>query len=431
MDEGERIMESLDLTQFATVALPRFVKVRQHFEKGRIGDIAKEIRTQLAPHLTNLQGKRIAIGIGSRGIANIKEIAKTLVDELIRAGARPFIIPTMGSHGGATASGQEAVLAAYGITPESLGVPIEASMEVASIGDLEPGLPIYISKSAIQADGIVVIARVKPHTCFRGPIESGVAKMLTIGLGKQMGADFIHHQGFHRFADLIPRMAQVVAERTSVLFALGIVENAYEQTYRVEAFSREEILSMEKEKALLAESKRIMGRLLFPEFDVLVIEEIGKDISGDGQDPNVTGLYITKCCTGGPQFQKCVLFDLSHETHGNANGMGVADIITRNLFDKIDFVSTYTNAFTHTEFISVKIPMVAGSKEDALRIALKTCNGVAPGKQKVVWIKNTCELEEVVISEALLEAAKAHPHIDILTQVGDIAFQQGEPIFPW
>ena len=424
-------MESLDLTRFATVALPRFVKVRQHFEKGRIGDIAKEVRTQLAPHLTNLQGKRIAIGIGSRGIANIKEIAKTLVDELIRADAKPFIIPTMGSHGGATASGQVEVLASYGITPESMGVPIEASMEVASIGDLEPGIPVYVAKSALQADGIVVIARVKPHTDFRGPIESGVAKMLTIGMGKQIGADFIHHQGFGRFAELIPRMAQAIVEKTKVLFALGIVENAYEQTYRIEAFSREEILSMEKEKALLEESKRIMGRLLFPEFDLLVIEEIGKDISGDGQDPNVTGLHITKCCTGGPQFQKSVIFDLTNETHGNANGMGGADIITRNLFDKIDFVSTYTNAFTHTEFLQVKIPMVAGSKEDALRIALKTCNGVAPGKQRVVWIKNTCALEEIVISEALLEEAKAHPQIEILTQAGDIAFQQGEPIFPW
>ena len=424
-------MEYLDLKRFPTVALPRFVKVRQHFEKGRIGDIAKEVRTQLAPHLTHLQGKRIAIGIGSRGIANIQEIARTLVDELIRVGAKPFIIPTMGSHGGATASGQTEVLASYGITPESLGVPIDASMAVESIGDLEPDIPVYVAQSALQADGIVVITRVKSHTAFRGPIESGVAKMLTIGMGKQIGADFIHHQGFPRFADLIPRMARVVVEKTKVLFALGIVENAYEQTYRIETVSREEILSMEKEKALLEESKRIMGRLLFPEFDLLVIEEIGKDISGDGQDPNVTGLYGTKCCTGGPQFQKSVIFDLTDESHGNANGVGGADIITRNLFDKIDFVSTYTNAFTHTEFSMVRIPMVAGSKEDALRIALKTCNGVAPGKQRVVWIKNTCALDEIVISEVLLEEAKAHPQIEILTHAGDITFQQGEPVFSW
>jgi len=424
-------MKSLDLKQFAAIELPRFIRVKQHFEKNHIGDIAKEIRIRLTPHLTNLQGKKIAIGIGSRGIANLREIAKALVDELVAAGAEPFIIPTMGSHGGATASGQAGVLASYGITPESMGVPIDASMEVASIGDLEPKIPIYVAKSALQADGIVVIARVKPHTAFRGPIESGVAKMLTIGLGKQIGADFIHHQGFPHFADLIPRMAQAVVERTSVLFALGIVENAYEQTCRIEAFSREDILAMEKEAALLEESKRIMGQILFPEFDLLVIEEIGKDVSGDGQDPNVTGLYLTKCCHGGPSFQKSVIFDLSAETHGNANGVGCVDIITRKLFDKIDFVSTYTNVLTHTEFLAAKIPMVAASKEDALRIALKTCNGTAPGKQKVVWIKNTCELEEIVISEALLEEAQAHPRIEVIGPVGDVAFPQGEPIFTW
>jgi hypothetical protein len=424
-------MESLDLRLFAPIALPRFIKIKQHFEEERINDISKEVREQLAPHLIHLQGKKIAIGIGSRGIANLKEIARTLVDELIAAGAKPFIVPTMGSHGGSTPAGQMDVLASYGITPENMNVPIEASMEVASIGDLEPGLPVYVAQSALQADGIVVINRVKPHTAFRGPIESGIAKMLTIGMGKQIGADFIHHQGFGRFAELIPRMAKVVVEKTKVMFALGIVENAYEQTYKIKAFSREDILAMEKEKALLEESKRIMGRLLFPEFDVLVIEEIGKDISGDGQDPNVTGLYLTKCCHGGPCFQKSVIFDLSDETHGNASGMGGVDIITRSLFDKIDFVSTYTNAFTHTEFLAVKIAMVAASKEDALRIALKTCNGAVPGKQRVVWIKNTRALEEIVISEPLLAEAKAHPQIEILTPVGDIAFQQGEPIFPW
>lgn len=430
-EQGENILESLDLKRFAAIALPRFVRVKQHFEKRRINEIAQEVRKQLAGHLTHLKGKKIAIGIGSRGIANLKEIAKTLVDELVAAGAEPLIIPTMGSHGGATPSGQTEVMASYGITPENMGVPIEASMEVASIGDLEPGIPMYVAQSALQADGIIVIGRIKSHTAFRGPIESGVAKMLTIGLGKQIGADFIHHQGFHRFAELIPRMAQAVVQRTNVLFALGIIENAYEQTYRIEALSREEILAMKKEAALLEESKMIMGRLLFPEFDLLVIEEIGKDISGDGQDPNVTGLYITKCCTGGPQFQKSVIFDLSRETHGNANGMGCADIITRNLFDKIDFISTYTNAFTSTEFLPVKIPMVAGNKEDALRIALKTCNGAAPGKQRVVWIKNTCSLEEIVISEALLEEAKSHPQIEVFGQVCDVAFLQGEPRFPW
>lgn len=424
-------MESLNLKRFADIPLPKFVKVKQHFKQERIDDIAKEVRTQLIPHLTHLKGKNIAIGVGSRGIANIKEIAKTLVDELIKAGAKPFIIPTMASHGGATASGQTEVLASYGITPESMGVPVDASMEVVSIGELEPGLPVYVAQSAFQADGIVVIARVKAHTAFRGPIESGVAKMLAIGLGKQIGADSLHHQGFGRFAELIPKAAQMVVEKTKVLFALGIVENAYEQTYKIEVLSRADILAMEKEMALLEESRRIMGRLLFPEFDVLVIEEIGKNISGDGQDPNVTGLYINKYCNGGPRFQKSVIFSLTEETHGNANGIGVVDVVTRNLFDNIDFISTYTNSFTSTEFLPVKIPMVAGSKEDALRIVVKACNGVDPGKHRIVWIKNTMELAEIVISEALLEKAQGHSQIEILTETGDLTFNQGEPIFPW
>lgn len=424
-------MESLDLKLFADIPLPRFVKVKQHFKQARIDNVAKEVRAQLVPHLTDLIGKTIAIGVGSRGIANIKEITKTLVDELIVAGAKPYIIPTMGSHGGATASGQADVLATYGITPESMGVPVDASMEVVSIGELEPGLPVYVAQSALQADGIIVIARVKAHTAFRGPIESGVAKILTIGLGKQIGADSLHHQGFGRFAELIPKAAQMIVEKTKVLFALGIVENAYEQTYKIEVLSRADILAMEKEMALLEESKRIMGRLLFPEFDVLVIEEIGKNISGDGQDPNVTGLYITKYCNDGPKFQKSVIFGLTEETHGNANGMGVADVVARNLFDNIDFRATYTNSYTSTEIIPVKIPMVAGSKEDALRIVVKTCNGVDRGKHRIVWIKNTLELEEIVISEALLEEAQDHAQIEVLNQPVNLTFHQGEPIFPW
>src|SRR5665648_7813 len=424
-------MESLNLERFTDITLPKFLKVKQNFKRDRIEDIGQEVRTQLLPHLTQLQGKSIAIGVGSRGIANIKEMTKTLVDELMTAGAKPFIIPTMGSHGWATAPGQAEVLASYGITPESMGVPVDASMEVVSIGELEPGLPIYVAQSALEADGIVVIARIKAHTAFRGPIESGVAKILTIGLGKQIGADSLHHEGFGRFAELIPQAAKMIVEKTKVLFALGIVENAYEQTYKIAVFSRSEILAMEKEMALLEESRRIMGRLLFPEFDVLVIEEIGKNISGDGQDPNVTGLYITKYCDGGPRFQKSVIFGLTEETHGNANGMGVVDVVARSLFDNIDFISTYTNAFTSTEILPVKIPMVAGCKEDALKIVVKACNGVDPGKHRIVWIKNTLELDEIIISEALLEEAKAHSQIKVLTQAGDLTFEQGEPIFRW
>ncbi|MDI6812036.1 MAG: DUF362 domain-containing protein [Desulfitobacteriaceae bacterium] len=424
-------MESLDLRNFAEIPLPRFVKVKQTFARQCVEDIPGELITKLAPVLSQVQGKRIAVGVGSRGISNMALIAKTVVNALKQAGAEPFIIPTMGSHGGATAEGQTEVLASFGITAESMGVPVNASMAVETIGELEPGLPLYVAQSALQADGIIVIARVKPHTAFRGSIESGVAKMLAIGLGKQVGADSLHHQGFGRFAELIPKAAKFIVEKAPVLFGVALMENAYEETARIEVLSREDILAMEREMALLQEAKDMIGKILFPEFDVLVMEEIGKNISGDGQDPNVTGLYVTKYATGGPRFQKSVIFDLTEETHGNANGMGVADVISRDLFAKVDFIKTYTNSFTSTEILPIKVPMVAATKEDALKIAIKICNGVESGKHKIVWIKNTLELGEILISEGLLDEARSNPNIEILSEPVEISFIQGSPTSVW
>lgn len=424
-------MESLDLRNFAEIPLPRFVKVKQTFARQCVEDIPGELITKLVPVLSQVQGKRIAVGVGSRGISNMALIAKTVVNALKQAGAEPFIIPTMGSHGGATAEGQTEVLASFGITAESMGVPVNASMAVETIGELEPGLPLYVAQSALQADGIIVIARVKPHTAFRGSIESGVAKMLTIGLGKQVGADSLHHQGFGRFAELIPKAAKFIVEKAPVLFGVALMENAYEETARIEVLSREDILAMEREMALLQEAKDMIGKILFPEFDVLVMEEIGKNISGDGQDPNVTGLYVTKYATGGPRFQKSVIFDLTEETHGNANGMGVADVISRDLFAKVDFIKTYTNSFTSTEILPIKVPMVAATKEDALKIAIKICNGVESGKHKIVWIKNTLELGEILISEGLLDEARSNPNIEILSEPVEISFIQGSPTSVW
>lgn len=424
-------MESLDLRNFAEIPLPRFVKVKQTFARQCVEDIPGELITKLVPVLSQVQGKRIAVGVGSRGISNMALIAKTVVNALKQAGAEPFIIPTMGSHGGATAEGQTEVLASFGITAESMGVPVNASMAVETIGELEPGLPLYVAQSALQADGIIVIARVKPHTAFRGSIESGVAKMLTIGLGKQVGADSLHHQGFGRFAELIPKAAKFIVEKAPVLFGVALMENAYEETARIEVLSREDILAMEREMALLQEAKDMIGKILFPEFDVLVMEAIGKNISGDGQDPNVTGLYVTKYATGGPRFQKSVIFDLTEETHGNANGMGVADVISRDLFAKVDFIKTYTNSFTSTEILPIKVPMVAATKEDALKIAIKICNGVESGKHKIVWIKNTLELGEILISEGLLDEARSNPNIEILSEPVEISFSQGSPTSVW
>nr|WP_295970837.1 DUF362 domain-containing protein [uncultured Bacillus sp.] len=420
-------MESLDLSKFPKIDLPRFLKIKQHFNSKKVEDIPTEVRTKMEPHLQDLEGKRIAVGVGSRGVANIALITKTVVDTLKEAGALPFIIPAMGSHGGATSEGQAEMLAGFGITEETMGCPLDPSMDVEPIGELDPGLPIYVCKSALEADGIVIIPRIKPHTAFRGPIESGALKMLCIGLGKQIGADSIHMNGFARFHDLIPRTGIFIAGRTNVLFAVSVVENAFDDTYKVEVLSKDDMIAMNKEKALLKEAKKIMASIPFQTFDVLVIDEIGKNISGDGQDPNVTGLFFGKHMSGGPEFKKSVIFDVTEESHGNALGVGMADVTTRKLFDKTNFVYMYMNAFTSTEVDTVKMPMVAATSEDALRIAVKMCNGVNMKEHKIVWIKNTLELSEVVISEPLLAEAQAMPHVEVLTDPIELTFKDGEP----
>jgi hypothetical protein len=422
-------MESLDLRDFAPIELPRFLKIRQNFNRHKIEkkDIPSVVGQQMEPYMENLAGKRIAVGVGSRGVANIAAITRAVIDNLKKAGASPFIIPAMGSHGGATPEGQSEVLDGYGINEKTMGCPINASMEVEKLGDVEPGYPVYVAKSALEADGIVIVPRVKPHTCFRGPIESGICKMLVIGLGKRIGADSVHSHGFITFSKYIPLIGQMIAAKTKVLFAVGIIENAFEDTYKIEVVPKDEIVSLEREKKMLEEARALMGRLMFDKFDVLIMDEIGKDVSGDGQDGNVTGLFIPKFMHGGPEFQESTVLDVTPESHGNANGVGLVDVTTRKLFDKIDYKSMYTNVFTSTEIKSAKIPMVASTSEDAIRMVVKMCNGVAPKQQKIVWIKNTLELTELVISEPLLAEAEKNPQIEILTKAKELTFVAGEP----
>lgn len=422
-------MESLDLSKFADIQLPRFLKVRQKFKNENIEDIERKIREDIKPYIKNLEHKRIALGIGSRGIYNINVIVKTVIDCLRQAGAKPFIIPAMGSHGGATENGQKQILASYGITEKIMGVPIDASMDVEIIGRYEENLPIYVSKSAMSADGIIIIPRIKPHTGFRGNVESGVCKMLSIGLGKQLGADSIHSKGFGRFRELIPAIGCIIAKETKILFALAVVENAYDKTYKIEFITKKEIIDLKKEEDLLKESRKLMAKIFIPKFDVLIIDEIGKNISGNGQDPNVTGLYFTKYASGGPEFKKCAILDITKESHGNANGIGVSDVITRKLFDSIDFKAMYTNCFTSTYSEPCKIPMVASNAEDAIKIAVKTCIGVENKNSKIVWIKNTMNLEKIIISEPLLQNAIKNPNLEVLTLPENIKFIGGNPIF--
>ena len=409
-----------DLTE---VVSPKLVKVKQKFASPSPIDILHTIKQELArPEIhTRVQtAQKIAVAVGSRGIANIDIIVKEIVDKLKAMGAFPFIVPAMGSHGGATAEGQKKVLANLGVTESSMGVPIEADMDVLLLGQSPSGVPVYMSKSAYAADGIILVCRVKPHTSFRGTIESGIHKMLAIGLGKEKAANVIHSFGLERFDTMIPEIGKYVRENSRVLFAVTVLEDVRENTVKIVAVEPGEFESIEKQ--LLAEAKDLIGKLYFNNIDVLVVREIGKNISGEGMDPNVTGRFSSHLRATEPSIQKIVVLDLTPQTGGNGSGIGMADIITKRLLDKLDLMQMYINAITARVLTPVKIPLIAENDREAIGVALKSCWGVQADHERVVIIKNTLELEEVFISVSLLEEASHKPQVDIVGQPFDISF---------
>ena len=386
------------------VSLPKVARIRQTFSNEQLRDIPKEIcKTLKRPGtLDRIQaGEKVAISVGSRGIDNLPIIVHTLVTEIHRRGAEVIIIPAMGSHGGATAEGQREILLRLGIVPEGVGAEIVSSLDVNMIGVLADGIPVYLSKDALETDHIVLLNRIKPHTAFRGPIESGLVKMLTIGLGKQKGAEVCHARGFEYMAQTLVEMGSLLLEKSKVTFGLGIVENAYDQTYSITAIPAE--LLMEEEPKLLKQAKSLMPSLPINQLDVLVIDEIGKDISGDGMDPNITGRYPTPYAHGGPEVAKMALLDLTERSHGNANGIGTADFVTSRLVGKMDLEQTYPNALTSTVTGPVKIPLTLGSDFDVIRAAVKTCNAKNPNMIRLVRIKNTLRIGEFWASEAVVK----------------------------
>ncbi|MDT8904097.1 lactate racemase domain-containing protein [Anaeroselena agilis] len=385
------------------IAVPAVVRVRQTFERPRLEDPVAELAAQLKAKgtLTGVKrGHRIAITAGSRGITALPEMLRTLAAAVREAGAEPFLVPAMGSHGGATAEGQRNMLIGMGITEDAVGAPIRATMETVEIGRTAAGNPVYLDKYAHEADGILVINRLKPHVSFRGPYESGLAKMIVIGLGKQKGADTCHELGAGMMAENIPAMAAVTLAKANIIAGVAIIENAYHETSRLAVLAGSEIMA--GEPALLEEARRLCPRLYFDSLDVLVIDEIGKDISGTGFDTNIVGRYHTPNISGGPRIARMAVLDLTERTHGNANGLGLADFTTRRVFDKFDFANTYPNSLTTTATASVKIPMVLGSDRQAIQAAIKTCNIADKGTVRLVRIKNTVALDEIEVSESLL-----------------------------
>jgi hypothetical protein len=403
--------------------LPRMAKVRQTFPASEVKDVAGTLRAEIAkPAIAGSikAGMRIAIAVGSRGVAEIPTLARVTAEEIRRRGGKPFIVPAMGSHGGATAAGQKEVLANLGVTEATAGCEILSSMEVVEIGRLPVGLPVYMDKFAYEADGIVVINRVKPHTAFRGPNESGVVKMITIGLGKQKGAEACHAYGFGVAAEYIPAMAEITLAKAPILFGVATVENAYDRVAKIVAIPPKELAATDR--ALLIEAKAAMARIGFDQMDVLIVDEIGKEISGDGMDPNIMGRYPTPFASGGPQINKLVLLDLTEKSHGNANGMGHADYTTRKFWNKVDFPVSYANCLTSTAVLPCKGPVVLENDRDAILAGIKTCNARDLKQARVVRIKNTLRLEEIYISEAMLAEAASRPEMEIIAPPAEMAF---------
>ncbi|MGG2197057.1 MULTISPECIES: hypothetical protein [Paenibacillus] len=407
----------VNLAAMEPVRLPRMVPVRQRFDARRIdpedmeaiigGQFRREdVRGKITP------GMRIAVGVGSRGIENLALIVRAVVQELKKLGAVPFIVPAMGSHGGGRAEGQERLLAGYGIHEENVGAPVRASMDTVYLGTVLDGVEVHFDRIAYeQADGIIVVARIKPHTDFKGPIESGILKMLGIGLGKHKGASYLHKFGMERFGTLLPAVGALMMERTPILGGVGIVEDAYHETAHIEFVPKEQL--PHREEQLLAEAKRLMPRFWLNDIDVLIVDEIGKNISGSGMDPNIIGRSGASRTFGeGPAIRKIVVGGLTEETKGSAVGIGLADFTTRRVVEQIDFATMYTNVITAMEIGGGKLPLVLHNDEEAISVAVCTAGRREYDQVKVVRIKHTLALEDILVSENLLPEVEAHPMME-------------------
>ena len=418
--EGNVVTRLADST-----VLPKMVTVRQLLDHSHIdpADLPELVRTELEPMRGRIRpGMSVAITCGSRGVCSIAVITRAIVDFVKSCGGQPFVFPAMGSHGGATAEGQREILRGYGVTEEPMDCPIRATMEVVQVGETEEGMPVFVDRYAYEADGIILCGRVKAHTAFRGPYESGILKMSVIGLGKQHGAEHVHQDGFSDLGRLLPMIARVVFDKTNILGAVAVAENAFDQTCIVEGLLKEEIF--EKEPDILRRSKERLGRIFFDDIDVLVVDRLGKDISGDGMDPNITGRFAVPYMESEKKVQHIAVLDLTEETHGNCNGLGLADVTTRRLVEKIDVDCTYPNVVTSTVLCTPKIPLFAHSDRACIQIALKTCNYIDRENPRIVHIKDTMRLEEIEISQAMLEEARANEHIQILGEPHDWPFDE-------
>jgi hypothetical protein len=404
---------------------PQFFRVRQKFERPRVDDVAEEVARQLAKlnlRQTIKPGQSVAITAGSRGIAHIAKIIRAIAEHVKSLDAQPFIIPAMGSHGGATAKGQCEVIASYGITEEFCGCQIRASMDTEIVGQAPEGFPVHVDRYACQADHVILCGRIKPHTDFTGEIESGLMKMMLLGLGKYNGAK-IYHRAFqdYSFDQIVRSVAGLVLERCHIAAGVAIVENAYDETALIEAIGPKEIL--EREKQLLVLAKKWMPRLPFEKVDILIVDEMGKNISGAGMDSNVIGrkTYASQAADGEfPKVLRIVIRNLTEASHGNAIGIGMAEFCTTRLIEQHDRHATWTNILTSGNLQVVKYPLNYDTDREILDAALPTIGLTEPTDAKILWIKNTLKVGEVECSAAYLPQARKRDDLEILTPLRDL-----------
>ena len=391
------------------IQIPQFYKVYNKMDDTHIEDVAQAVRDALKREgtLDRIKpGTTVCFPGASREIANSVIILRTIAEEIKRVGATPYIVPGMGSHGGATAEGQRAILEHYGITEEACGCEIHATMETGHVGYSAEGLEVRLDAFALSCDYIIPVGRIKPHTDFHGPFESGIMKMLAIGLGKQYGASICHERGFGEMHINVPSFGRTCLANANIPFAIGIVENAFHQTHTIAAIPNECVEAEEPELLLLA--KKLMASIPFEKMDVLMLEQIGKEISGDGMDPNVVGRgydYRAK-----PFLHRIGVLGLSPKTGGNFNGIGNADATTRRMFNRADFEETIPNAITSITVEYLRIPAVLDNDKLCMQFCLRTC----PDKGvplKVMWTKDSLHMGEFYVSTSLKEEIEANPNL--------------------
>ncbi len=418
------------------MAFPRMIKVQQRFDAPQVDDIPGTVKAQIEG--LNLsgkvkQGETVAVTVGSRGVSNIAVITKAIIEALKELGAAPFIVPAMGSHGGGTAEGQRQIIEGYGVTEEFVGCPIRATMEVVQIGTVEGKVPVYFDRYASEADHVVVSGRVKPHTGFVGEIESGLHKMMLIGLGKHKGATIYHQAIVHYSFDRIIRgVAQQVIDNCGVLFGLAMVENQYDETAMIDAVPPDRFAEREKELLILA--KKWMPRLPFDQVDLLVIDAMGKNISGSGMDTNVVGRKYNDHAAAEKEFPKVtriLVRGLTPETHGNAAGIGMAEYCHKRLVDGMNVDATVINCITGNAPSGAAIPIHFATDTECLEKALQTVGFVEPQNAKVLRIRDTLHLGELLVSEAYEKELARRDDLSVLAPAADMEFDAQGDLLDW